>query len=102
MNTIRKEIDPCLRKCLIRKTHATARAKWESMRLLAEILMKASEVAGRPSWSRARRRQRVIQEKLRSTTHLLGWTTKPPLDGLVVGLGSIVLVSEAVPRRRTV
>lgn len=93
---------PVLRKCLIQKTHATARAKWESMRLLAEILMKASEVAGRPSWSRARRRHLVIQAILRSTTHLLGRTWKPPLDDLVCGLDSVVLASEAVPRCCTV
>src|SRR5215470_4374499 len=53
-------------------------------------------------WSRARRRHLTIQEKPCSTTHRLGSSRKPPLDDLAVGLGSIVLVSEAVPRRRTV
>src|SRR5256885_2163694 len=91
-----------LRECVSRETQATARARWESMRREAEILMKASEVSGKPSWSRARRRQRVIQPKVRSTTQRLGWTWKPPLDGLVFGLGSIVLASGAVPNPCTV
>src|SRR5947207_8672436 len=88
-----------LRACQLSTAAGKAGARWESMRLLAESLMKASLLSGRPSWSRARRRHLVIQAMLRCTTHLLGRTTKPPLDDLVSGLGSIVQASEAVPKR---
>src|SRR6266849_8223572 len=46
----------------------------ESMRRLAATLMKASLLCGKPLWSRAKRRQRVIQARIRSTIHLQGET----------------------------
>src|SRR5712672_4061808 len=91
-----------LRECQLSTVAGKAGARWESMRLLAESLMKASLLSGRPSWSRARRRHLVIQAMLRSTTHLLGRTWKPAEEDVVFGLGSVVLASEAVPRRCTV
>src|SRR5205814_805935 len=59
-------------KCKVRINEGKGGAKSESMRREAESLMKASQPSGRPSWSRASRRHRVIQAKLRSTTHLQG------------------------------
>jgi hypothetical protein len=59
-------------KCKVAIAYGNPGASSESMRRHAESVMKASELCGRPSWSRANRRQRTIQAKLRSTTHRLG------------------------------
>ena len=62
--------------------------------------MKASELSGKPSWSRQSRRHRVIQAKLRSMTHLLGSGRNP--DGKSLSHSTCSPSGTSSPRLGTV